>query len=434
MQKAKLLTLILFFFASLFTTSIFAADTSLKAAAIAPVDDAWRAALPKDPVAATEAYMARLSPEARARSDAYFEGGYWLQLWNFLIGMLIAWLLLSKRWSQKMRDFSERFTRFRFVHNMIYAAQYLLASWVISLPLTIYQGFFREHQYGMATQTFGPWFGEQLISLAISLVAISLLLAGIYAFIRRAPNSWWAWGSAVSIVFMIIGMLIGPVYIDPLFNTYKPVPDGPIKESVLSMARANNVPADNVYVFDASRQTTRVSANVSGIFGTAAVRLNDNLLNRTSPPEIKGVMGHELGHYVLNHIYKMLIAFTLIIVVGFLFVKNTFAWAQKRFGANWGIRDVTDAAGMPLFAALFSVYMLAMTPIINTMIRVDEVEADIFGLNTAREGDGFAEVDLKLTEYRKADPSDVEEFIFYDHPSPKKRILAAMRWKAENLK
>ncbi|MGB8857420.1 MAG: M48 family metallopeptidase, partial [Burkholderiales bacterium] len=355
----------------------------------------------------------------------------WLQLWNFLIGMLIAWLLLGTRWSQKMRDFSERFTRFRFVHNMTYAAQYLLAGWVISLPLTIYQGFFREHQYGMATQTFGPWFGEQLMELAISIVAGSLLLAGIYAFIRRAPNSWWAWGSAVSIGFLMIMLLIGPVYIDPLFNTYKPIPDGPIKESVLSMARANNVPADNVYVFDASRQTTRVSANVSGIFGTAAVRLNDNLLNRTSPPEIKGVMGHELGHYVLNHIYKMLIAFTLIIVVGFLFVKNTFAWAQERFGANWGIRDVTDAAGMPLFAALFSVYLFAMTPVVNTMIRVNEVEADIFGLNTAREGDGFADVGLKLTEYRKADPSDVEEFIFYDHPSPKKRILAAMRWKAE---
>lgn len=197
MRQTKLLTLLLVFLVSLFTPSLFAADTSLKAAVIAPADKAWRAALPKDPVAATEAYMARLSPEARARSDAYFEGGYWLQLWSFLIGMLITWLLLSTRWSQKMRDVSERFTRFRFVHNMIYAAQYLLAGWVISLPLTVYQGFFREHQYGMATQTFGPWFGEQLMELAISILAGSLLLAGIYAFIRRAPNSWWAWGSTL---------------------------------------------------------------------------------------------------------------------------------------------------------------------------------------------------------------------------------------------
>ena len=403
------------------------------AAVISPVDDAWRAQLPKDPEAATQAYIARLSPQAKARSDAYFEGGYWLQLWGLLYGIGVAWLLLATRVSAGMRDFAERVTRFKPLHIMLYTVAYFLAGWLLALPLTIYQGYFREHQYGLANQTFAPWFGEQMISLAVALGISALVFAAIYRVIRAAPRTWWLWGACLGIVFLVIGLLIAPIYIDPLFNIYKPLADGPVKQSILSMARANGVPADNVYQFDASKQSNRISANVSGIFGSAAVRLNDNLLERTSLPEIKGVMGHELGHYVLNHIYKFIVEFGVIIVIGFAFLRWSMAWAIARWGARWDVRGPGDTAGMPLLIALFSVYLFVLTPVTNTIVRVAEEEADIFGLNAAREGDGFAEVDLKLTEYRKADPGPVEEFILYDHPSPRKRIYSAMRWKAENL-
>ena len=403
------------------------------AAVISPVDDAWRAQLPKDPEAATQAYIARLSPQAKARSDAYFEGGYWLQLWGLLYGIGVAWLLLATRVSAGMRDFAERMTRFKPLHIMLYTVAYFLAGWLLALPLTIYQGYFREHQYGLANQTFAPWFGEQMISLAVALGISALVFAAIYRVIRAAPRTWWLWGACLGIVFLVIGILIAPIYIDPLFNIYKPLADGPVKQSILSMARANGVPADNVYQFDASKQSNRISANVSGIFGSAAVRLNDNLLERTSLSEIKGVMGHELGHYVLNHIYKFIVEFGVIIVIGFAFLRWSMAWAIARWGARWDVRGPGDTAGMPLLIALFSVYLFVLTPVTNTIVRVAEEEADIFGLNAAREGDGFAEVDLKLTEYRKADPGPVEEFILYDHPSPRKRIYSAMRWKAENL-
>ena len=139
----------------------------------------------------------------------------------------------------------------------------------------------------------------------------------LYAVLRRVGERWWLWGTAVAVAFLVLLVLVGPVLIDPLFNTYKPVADGPVKSAVLAMAHANGVPADDVYEFDASRQTTRVSANVSGIFGTAAVRLNDNLLRRSTLPEIRAVMGHELGHYVLNHIYKWIAEMTLLLLAGF---------------------------------------------------------------------------------------------------------------------
>lgn len=396
---------------------------------IHPVDDAWRASLPRDANAATQAYLDRLPPDVVARSNAYFEGGYWLQGWNFLLGLAVAAIMLGRRRSARVREWAERVGRKPFFRDALYGACYAIAGWVLTLPLTIYQGFVREHAYGMATQTFAPWFVEQLTALAVSVVVAALAIAVLYAVIRRAGAHWWLWGTVTVTALSMLGLLIAPVWIDPLFNTYKPVEDGPIKRAVLAMAMADGVPADNVYEFDASRQTTRVSANVAGIFGSAAVRLNDNLLRRSSPAEIRAVMGHELGHYVMNHVYKTIAEFALLTLAGFAFAQWAMARLLARHGARWGLAGVGDAASLPLLVAVFSVFMTAATPLVNTLIRTQEIEADRFGLNLAREPHGEAEVDLKLTEYRKPDPGPIEEFIFFDHPSTRFRIHDAMRWR-----
>ncbi|MDQ2779029.1 MAG: M48 family metallopeptidase [Pseudomonadota bacterium] len=406
--------------------STLASDPQLK---IKPVDDAWRSALPRDADAATAAYMARLPPAAVARANAYFEGGYWLQLWNFLLGLAVAWVLLAGRRAARVRDWAQRVGRKAFFRDALFGAVYSVAAFVLSAPLTIYQGFFREHAYGLATQTFGAWVGEQLIGLAVGTLVAALAIGVLYAVIRASGERWWLWGTVAGIGMMVVMLLIGPVWIDPLFNTYKPVEDGAVKSAVLAMAKADGVPADNVYEFDASRQTTRVSANVSGIFGSASVRLNDNLLRRSSLPEIRAVMGHELGHYVMNHIYKMIAQFALLLLATFLFAK----WAMERLlawhGAAWGLKGVGDVASLPLLAAVFSVFLFVATPITNTIIRTQEIEADRFGLNLARAPHGEAEVDLKLTEYRKPDPGPIEEFVFFDHPSTRFRVHDAMRWR-----
>jgi STE24 endopeptidase len=401
---------------------------------VVSVDDAWRAALPRDPEQATQAYMGRLSSAARSRSDAYFEGRYRIGLVSVAIGVLVTWIILASRVLVRMRDAVERRVRNKWLPAFAVAATMILVSSAWSLPFDVYAGFFREHAYGLSNQAFGEWFREHLIGTGISMVAMGLFLSLLNVVLRRAPRTWWIWGAGLGIVFLVGELLIAPVYIDPLFNTYKPLTDARVKDPILSMARANGVPADNVYQFDASKQSNRVSANVTGIFGTAAVRLNDNLLNRTSLPEIKAVMGHELGHYVLNHVYKHLLVFGMLLVVGFAVLKWTFAAAVDRWGARFGIRDQADPVALAILVALFSVLALAGTPLRNTEIRVAEEEADIFGLNASQEADGFAEVNLKLIEYRKANPGPIEEFVFFDHPSPRKRIYAAMRWKAEHWK
>ena len=385
-----------------------------------------------DVKAATDAYLARLSPEQKARSDAYFEGGYWLQLWQFLYAVGVLWLLLASRLSARMRDAAERLTRFRPLQVWAYWAGYVVVSAALTFPLTVYADFFRQHKYGLATQTFGPWMGDQLKALLVSLALGGPVVIALFRVVRRLPKTWPVWGALVAIAFLVFGALIEPVYIAPIFNTYTKLSDPKVRDPILSMARANGIQATDVYQVDASRQTTRISANVSGFLGTERITLNDNLLKRCSLEEIESAMAHEMGHYVLNHIYKLLFAFGVLIVAGFALLRRTLDWALARWGEKWQIRGITDVAVLPLAELALTVFLFVLTPITNSYIRVNEYEADIFGLNAARQPDGFASVSLKLAEYRKINPGPLEEWIFYDHPSGNTRIYSAMRWKAEN--
>ena len=388
---------------------------------------------PFDVKAAVDAYLAKVPADKRARSDAYFEGGYWLLLWDFVLLAIVMWLLLRWRISARMRDFAERVTRFKALQTLIYSVQFILLVFVVTFPWTVYESYFREHQYNLLNQTFGPWLHDQLVMLAVNVVLGSLFLMLLFGLVRRLGKSWWVWGAVLSVVFLAFVSLITPVFIFPLFNKFTKLEDPRIKDPILSMARANGIPASDVYVYDASRQSDRVSANVSGFAGTLRISLNDNLLKRCTLPEIETTMGHEMGHYVLNHIYKGLAFTGIVIVIAFAFVNWAINAALARWGESWGVRGVNDVAVLPLAVLLFSFYFFLMTPVTNTITRTMEYEADMYGLNAARQPDGEAEIDLKLGEYRKLDPGPIEEFIFFDHPSGRTRITAAMRWKAEHL-
>jgi STE24 endopeptidase len=255
----------------------------------------------------------------------------------------------------------------------------------------------------------------------------------LYAVVRRLPRSWPIWGAAVSVLVLVVGTLIGPVFIAPLFNRYTLLTDPHVREPILRLARTNGIAANRVYVMDASRQTTRVSANVSGLLGTERITLNDNLLRRATLPEIESVMGHEMGHYVLYHIYSAIIFFALIILAAFAVLRFGFAWAMARWGARWGVRGIDDPAGLPLVVLILTTFFFVLTPVMNTFVRSQEAAADLFGLNAARQPDAEALVDLKLADYRKLDPGPIEEFFFFDHPSGRARIYMAMRWKAGQL-
>jgi len=404
------------------------------AVASAPVAEAPSAATAHfDAEKATEAYMATLSTQVRERSDRYFEGGYWLMLWDLVVAIGVAAILLNTRLSRRMRDFGERLTRYKWLQVIIYGAGYVLLSTLLALPWTAYEEFFREHQYGMSNQSFAGWLTDTCKQVAISLVLVPPALAVLYAVVRKSPRRWWLWGAIVSMAMLTFQILIEPNYLEPVLNKFYPLSESPLKEELLSMARANGIPARQIYEFDASKQTTKISAHVSGMWGTAQISLNDNLVNRSSPEAVKAVLGHEMGHYVLNHVYKFLLELGIILVAGFVFLDWSYNALTRRNDETWGIRGITDVAGLPLLVALLSVYLFVLTPVLNTVTRIAEAEADNYSLNAAREPDGFAQAALQLSQYRKMRPGPVEEALLYDHPSGWNRIRRAMVWKAENI-
>ncbi|MBZ5530400.1 MAG: M48 family metallopeptidase [Acidobacteriia bacterium] len=401
---------------------------------VVAVPPAAKASASFDPDTATNAYLAQIPAGAKARSDAYFEGGYWLILWDFVYGLGVVLLLLNLGWSAGFRNLAERITRFKPLQTMIYWAEYVAVTSVLFFPLTVYEGYFRERKYGLATQTFGPWMGDQLKGFLLSLLLGAVVVTALFGVVRRLPRSWWLWGAVVASFFLVVAVLISPVYLAPIFNKYTRLNDPRITVPILSLARANGIPVRDVYQFDASKQTTRMSANVSGFAGTMRISMNDNLLRRGSPEEIQAVMGHEMGHYVLNHVYKGIFFFVVLIVVMFAYLRWGVEWSLARWGEKWQVRGIGDTAVLPVVVLLASIFLFALTPVTNTFVRTQEHEADMYGLNASRQPDGFAQAAIHLGEYRKMSPGQVEEWIFFDHPSGRNRIHDAMQWKAENLK
>ncbi|UVO55399.1 M48 family metallopeptidase [Sphingomonas sp. SUN039] len=385
-----------------------------------------------DPEAATQAYLATLKGAARAKSDAYFEGGYWLILWGALVAIASELVQLHFGLARRWRDWAERIAP-RWLAPALFTLPYVIAGTLIALPWTIYTGYFREKQYDLMNQSFANWALEQGKGLGIDILASAILFTIVMAVIRNSPKRWWLWGALTVTAFSAFGTMVVPVFVKPLFNTYTEMKAGPVRDRIVAMARANNVPAEHIYVFDASKQTKRISANVSGLGPTIRISLNDNLLNRTTPAETAAVMGHELGHYVLGHVWKLILAFTLIFFLVFYIAYRAVPAIIRRYGAKWGVRDVADPAAIPVFFIVTTIIGLCLTPVTNTLIRINESQADAFGLNAAREPDGFAKTALALSEYRKIEPGPVEEFLFFDHPSGKTRIRMAMDWKAAHL-
>jgi STE24 endopeptidase len=387
-----------------------------------------------DPARATAAYLARVSGPARAKSDAYFEGGYWLMLVDLVWTLAIMAGLMGLGVSAAIRDWAAARSGKPVFQTAIYALAFTGVVAATEFPLTLYEDFFREHAYGLSNQSFPSWLGDYGTGLALSLVAALILIPLIYAAIRRTGRNWWLWGAGIVIAFQIVMAVIYPVFVAPLFNHYSPLPDGKLKTEILSLAQANDIPADTVWVVDASRQTNRISANVSGFLGTTRISLNDNLLNQGTPDEVLAVMGHEMGHYVMGHVLRAILLFGLLIIAAFVFLDWGFRRLIARFGGRWRVRQLEDVAGLPVLVGLISLFFFVMTPVSNGISRTAEHQADIFGLDAVRKPDAFATAMLKLSTYRKLEPEKWEEMIFYDHPSGRTRIMDAMVWKKEHIR
>lgn len=383
-----------------------------------------------DPAAATAQWLATLSPQETARAIAYTHGSHWLILWSFLVSALVAWIIVRTGLLVAIRSRIERRRRRPILASFVVALVYSAMSWALTLPWAIYQGWWREKQYGLTSQALGGWLGEAVIGAAISVVATSLLLVAIYALIRRARRFWWAWAAGVTAAFIVIGLVLAPLVIEPIFNTYTPAPNGPVRDAVVTLAKQTGTPSDKIFIYNGSKQSDRYTANVSGLFGTARVAMSDTMFKQGADlAEVRGVVGHEMGHYVRAHILWTVGILVVLSVLAFWLTDRLYPVAHRLLRAD-RVGDISDPAGLPVLALVLAFLGVLGTPVFATMTRTMEEDADHFSLVHANEPDGLSKALIKTAEYRAPSPSAIEEFLFYDHPSVENRIRRAMEWKA----
>jgi STE24 endopeptidase len=216
--------------------------------------------------------------------------------------------------------------------------------------------------------------------------------------------------------------------IEPLFNTYTPAPPGPVRDAVVALAEKAGVPHDKIYIYNGSKQSNRYTANVSGIGGSARIAMSDVMFQKGADiAEVRGVVGHEMGHYKHGHIFLFTFAYAALAIVAFGLIQLSYPWAARLMG---GPANIADPAGLPVLMAIFATLALIGAPLPNTAIRMAETDADTFSMHVANEPDGMARALVKTIEYRASSPSALDEFLFYDHPSVERRVRRAMEWKA----
>jgi STE24 endopeptidase len=385
---------------------------------------------PFDPAAATAAYMATLSPEAHLKAVHYTQGGQWLLLWGWLVSLAVAVIVIRSGVLLRLSGALERKRPHRNLAVFLCALVFSLLSWLLTLPWSSYAGWWRETQYGLKSQPYVDWLVQGAVASVIGALFSAVFVVFVYLLIRRARQTWWAWAALLTAGFAALALVLAPTFIEPLFNTYKPAPPGPTRDAVVALAKATGVPSDKIYIYNGSRQSNAYTANVSGLGSSARVAMSDTMFAQGADlAEVRGVVGHEMGHYVLNHVLWSVAFVSALALVLFFLLDRLFEPAARLLGAR-GVGDISDPAGLPVLTAIVATLSLLLTPVQNTFTRWQEAAADRFSLEHAHEPDGLSKALVKTIQYRASSPSDLEELLFYDHPSVEHRVRAAMDWKA----
>ncbi|MBN8648512.1 MAG: M48 family metalloprotease [Caulobacterales bacterium] len=379
---------------------------------------------------ATQAYLATLPQDVVTRSTGYTNGGHWVLLFDFIISLLACYLIVKWGYLEKIGLRLEAKRPRPLLKSFLIPLVFLFIQTIITLPWTIFTSYHREHFYGLSKQPFGDWFGQFALSTLIGNFIFALAFIGIYALLRRFKKTWWIWSSLAGGVFALIALILSPIFIEPLFNKYQPFPEGVVKNAIVELAVQSKVPTDKIYVFDGSRQRSVVTANVSGAFGTARLAVSDMALQKTSLAETRAVVGHEIGHYALKHTLKLVVFVTILMLIAFYAGQKLFLPFAKAFGLKDA--EIDNPVAIGVLIACFSTIFFIFTPVNNSALRLVEIESDNYSLMSAKEPDGLATALLKTAEYRKANPSKLEEIMFYDHTSVENRVRNAMKWKSEH--
>jgi STE24 endopeptidase len=377
---------------------------------------------------ATASYIDQLGPDLLSKAAAYTTGNHWLLLWGLICSGLVTWILVRTRVLEKLKDQLSR--RGWFLRTFLVCIAYLILAALLSLPWNLYSDWWREYQYGRTSQPLGDFLSQGAIALVISTLVGGLFLTLVYGLIRKAGRLWWFWAGGLTTVFSTVMLLVTPVFIEPLFNDYQPVPPGEVRDAVEELAVQAGIPADRIFMYDGSRQSNNFTANVAGLGSSARIAISDVALKDANLDEVRAVTAHEIGHYKLGHVWRYVILFTILSMAFFFLASRIYPVMARWFGSP---ASIADPAGLPVLLLIVSILVLAGEPLLNSVIRRGEVEADQYSLQTAGLPDALASALAKTAVYRNPRPNPVDEFLFYSHPSVERRIRAAMEWKAAHL-
>ncbi len=377
--------------------------------------------------AETARYIDSLGAANLKKAAAYTAGNHWILLWNLVVAGLVTWLIVH--WGLLDRIENRIAERRRGLRAFTVALVYFLVSALLTLPWTIYSGWYRETGYGRTSQPIGDFLFQSSLSTIISSLIAALFLTGVYWLIRRTGKRWWLWSGGLVAAGLAFVILLSPVLIEPLFNKYEPVPAGAVRDAVVEMAGRAGVPADRVFMYDGSRQSNNFTANAGGVGGTARVAISDVALKQANLDEVRAVTGHEIGHYVLKHTWYGILFFSAAAIVLFWLADRLFPRFARVFGSDAGLGD---PRGLPVLMFMGATFMLLISPLLNSFARTIETDADRYSLETENKPDGLASALVKTAEYRYPRPGKLEEILFYDHPSVENRVRRAMQWKAEH--
>ena len=348
---------------------------------------------------------------------------------DFVYGIAVLLLVLGAGWSARMRDLVAR-VRWPFVAAMLYFALFSLITALLTFPLDFYGGFVVPHQFDLTNQSFAGWLGDAAKAFGVNLVIGSPIAALALLGIRRIRR-WWLVLWLGSIPLILLGVLAQPLAIDPLFNDFRPLRDVSLRQALLDEASRAGIEGGRVYEVDKSKQTKEMNAYVTGIGPSARIVMWDTLLAKLDRDEILAVMGHEMGHYVLKHLWQGIAFGVAISFIGFFIAQRLFEWGLARWGTRWRAGDRGDAAALPWLLVVSSLLAFLLSPVYSGYSRHIEHQADVFGLELTHLNEAMASSFVKFAEDSKADPRPPRfiEWWRYSHPSLGRRIDFVLAYK-----
>jgi STE24 endopeptidase len=382
-----------------------------------------------NPAEETKRYIDSLGPEALEKAASYTSASHWMLLAGLVVSALVTLLVVRSGILDKVA--AKLQSRGSALRIFLICFTYFLASSLISLPWGIYEEWGFEKSYGRTSQPLSDFLMQDAIGILLSALFGALFFLGVYALIRKAGKRWWLWSGGLAAFAISATLLLSPILIEPIFNDYKPVPNGPVRDALLKMADEAKIPHDRLLMYDGSRQSNNFTANVSGVFGSARIAISDVALKEASLDEVKAVTGHEVGHYVLGHVWRAVGLFSVLTIVGFFLADRLFPFFARAFGSN---ATIDNPVGLPVLLFVVGLFGIFAQPVINGMTRMGEREADNYSLRTVNLPDALAGALVKTAEYRYPRPSVLQEFLFYTHPSVEWRVRNAMEWKAKGMK